>query len=126
MQLTEDRIVKAIIENTVSSLHDYVNSEEFSRLVLNQEPKLETYFKVQIDGQIQERMEKATIMWLKENIPLIVNSEFDIILQDTTRYEKMSNFLQSFRGLAERNIVRMSNLQRMGVSWAIFGGIAFC
>lgn len=114
--------MKAIIENTVSSLHDYVNSEEFSRLVLNQEPKLETYFKVQIDGQIQERMEKATIMWLKENIPLIVNSEFDIILQDTTRYEKMSNFLQSFRGLAERNIVRMSNLQRMGVSWAIFGG----
>lgn len=122
MQSTEDKIVKGIIENTVINLYEYVNSEEFSRLVLHQEPKLETYFKVQIDGQIIKRMEKAIIMWLNENVPLIVNSEFDIILQDITSYEKMSNLLQSFKVLAERNIVRMSNLQRMGVSWAVFGG----
>lgn len=122
MQSTEDKIVTGIIENTVSNLYDYVNSEEFSRLVLHQEPKLETYFKVQIDGQIIKRMEKAIIMWLNENVPLIVNSEFDIILQDITSYEKMSNLLQSFKVLGERNIVRMSNLQRMSGSWAVFGG----
>lgn len=111
-----------IIEKTVSNLHDYVNSEEFSRLVLHQEPRLATYYKVQIDEQIHNPMEKATIKWLNENVPLIIKSEFDTILQSSTKYEKMSDLLKSFNGITEKNIGRLSDLQQTVVSWTILGG----
>lgn len=110
-----------IIEKTVSNLHDYVHSEEFSKLVLHQEPRLETYFKVQIDGQIHHRIEKATNKWLNENVPLIVKSEFDTSLQGT-RYMKMSNLLTSIVGETEHNIELLSNFQRIGISRAILRG----
>lgn len=121
MQSSEDKIVTGIIEKTVSNLHDYVHSEEFSKLVLRQEPRLETYFKVQIDGQIHHRIEKATNKWLNENVPLIVKSEFDTSLQGT-RYMKMSNLLTSIVGETEHNIELLSNFQRIGISRAILRG----
>lgn len=91
-----------IIEKITSSLYDYINSEEFSTLILQKEPKLETFYKMRIDGIIHNRMENATKMWLEENVPKIVKTEFDIILQDITdEYEKMSNLCKNLEGIAE-------------------------
>lgn len=35
----------AIYGKIISSLYDYINSEEFSTLILQEEPKLETFLK---------------------------------------------------------------------------------
>lgn len=68
-----------IIEKIVFNLYDYVNFEEFLRLVLYQEFRFVIYYKVQIDEQIYNLMEKVIIKWLNENVLLIIKFEFDII-----------------------------------------------
>lgn len=104
LHLDEEKIVNDIIGKMISSLYDYINSEEFSNMILQTEPKLETFYKMQIDGQIRDRIEKATKIWLEENAPKIVKTEFDILIQDITdKYEKMSNICRQFEGIAEFN-----------------------
>lgn len=111
-----------IIEKIISSLYDYINSEEFSTLILQKEPKLETFYKMQIDRIIHKRMENATKMWLEENVPKIVKTEFDIILQDITdEYEKMSNLCKNLEGIAETQF--NLSFKEEGFSWTLLSGI---
>lgn len=114
----------AIIEKIISSLYDYINSEEFSTLILQKEPKLETYLKMEVDGVIHRRMENATKMWLEENVPKIVKTEFDILIQDITdKYEKMSTVCKNLEGIA----VNPSEFgfKEEGFSWTLLSGIAW-
>lgn len=113
-----------IIEKIISSLYDYINSEEFSTLILQKEPKLETYLKMEIDGIIHKRMEKATKNWLEENVPKIVKTEFDILIQDIIdKYEKMSTVCKNLEGIAV-NPSEFS-LKEEGFSWTLLSGIAW-
>lgn len=106
----------------ISSLYDYINSEEFSNMILQTEPKLETFYKMKIDGKIRDRIEKATKMWLEENAPKIVKTEFDIIIQDITdKYEKMSNICREFEGIAEFN----NTFKKEGFLMTLASGIAW-
>lgn len=52
-------MVMAIYGKIISSLYEYINSEEFSTLVLQKEPKLETFLKMKIDGIVHKRMENV-------------------------------------------------------------------
>lgn len=118
MQSTEEKIELRIIEKIVPSLHDYINSEEFSKLILEEEPKLETFFKMNIDGEVHNRIEKATKSWLFENVPQIVKTEIDMLLQDITdRYKKMMSISQNVKGIA--GIQFTSRLKLKDVSWTV-------
>lgn len=64
LQSTEGKIELRITGKIIPRLHDYINSEEFSRLILQGGPKLKTYFKMTIDGEIYSRIEKATKCWI--------------------------------------------------------------
>lgn len=98
------------------------NTEEFSNMILQTEPKLETFYKMQIDGKIRDRIEKATKMWLEENAPKIVIAEFDIIIQDVTdKYEKMLNICRKFKGIAEFNFT----FKEEGLVMTLASGIAW-
>lgn len=124
LQSTDEKIELRIIENIVPSLHDYINSEEFSRLILQEGPKLETYLKINIDGEIHKRIEKATKCWLYENVPEIVKTEFDLLLQDITdRYQKMMSISQNVKGIAE--IQFNSRLKLKDVSWTVGSGFVW-
>lgn len=95
-------MIMVIIGKIISSLYDYINSEEFSTLILQMEPKLETFLKMKIDGIIHKRIEKATKMWLEENVPKIVKTEFDLHIQDITdKYDEMSNICKNVEGISE-------------------------
>lgn len=37
------------------------------------------FLKIKIDGEIYDWMEKVILLWLKENVILIIKVEFDII-----------------------------------------------
>lgn len=108
----------------ISCLYDYINSEELSTLILQEEPKLETFYKMQIDGIIHERMEKATKQWLEENVPKIVRTEFEIIIQDITdNYEKLLKICQDFQGIAKKEI--NLSLKEEGITWTVLSGIVW-
>lgn len=124
MQSTDEKIELRIIGKIVPSLHDYINSDEFSRLILQEEPKLKTYLKIKIDGEIRNRIEKATNCWLYENVPQIVKTEIDMLLQDITDiYHKMLSISQHFKGIAE--IQFNSRLKLTDVSWTVASGFAW-
>lgn len=113
-----------IIEKIISSLYDYINSEELSSLILQEEPKLETFFKMQIDGIIHERMEKATKKWLEENVLKIVKTEFDKLIQDITdNYEKMLNICHNLGGIAMTEL-RLS-LKKEGFALTALSGFVW-
>lgn len=113
-----------ITQKILSSLYDYINSEELSKLILQEEPKLETFYKMQIDGIIHERIEKATQKWLEENVPKIVKTEFEIIIQDITdNYEKMSIICQRFGGIADTKL--NPSLRKEGITWTVLSGIVW-
>lgn len=115
-----------IIGKMISSLYDYINSEEFSNMILQTEPKLETFYKMQIDGKICDRIEKATKMWLEENAPIIVKTEFDIIIQDITdKYKKMSNICREFEGIAEFKNNQREEGFAMTLAVTLVSGIAW-
>lgn len=108
----------------ISCLYDYIHSEELSTLILQEEPKLETFYKMQIDGIIHERMEKATKKWLEENVPKIVGTEFEIIIQDITdNNEKILKICQDFQGIAEKEI--NLSLKEEGITWTVLSGIVW-
>lgn len=124
LQSTDEVIELRIIDKIVPSLHDYINSEEFSRLILQEEPKLKTYFKMNIDGEIHHRIEKATKCWLYENVPKIVKTEFDLLLRDINdRYQKMMNISQNVKGIAE--IQFNSKLELKDLSWTVGSGFVW-
>lgn len=120
----KEKIVMTITGKIISCLYDYIHSEELSTLILQEEPKLETFYKMQIDGIIHERMEKATKKWLEENVPKIVRTEFEIIIQDITdNYEKILKMCRKFQGIAE-NELNLS-LKEEGVIWTVLSGIVW-
>lgn len=124
LQSTDEKIELRIIGKIVPSLHDYINSDEFSKLILQEEPKLEKYLKIKIDGEIHNRIEKATKCWLYENVPQIVETEIEMLLQDITDiYHKMLGISQNFKGIAE--IQLNSRLKLTDVSWTVAGGFAW-
>lgn len=124
MHSDEEKIVMAITGKIISSLYDYINSKELSTLILQEEPKLETFYKMQINGIIHERMVKATKKWLEENVPKIVKTEFEIIIQDITdNYEKMSNICREFEGIAEA-VLNLS-FKKEGFTWTVLCGIVW-
>lgn len=124
MHSAEEKIVMTITEKIISSLYDYINSEELSTLILQEEPKLEKFYKMQIDGIIHERMEKATKKWIEENVPKIVKTEFEIVIQDITdNYEKMSNICREFEGIAEAEL--NLSLKKEGFVWTALSGIVW-
>lgn len=108
----------AIYGKIISSLYDYINSEEFSTLILQEEPKLETFLKMKIDGIVHKRMERATKMWLDENVPKIVKTEFDLLIQDITdKYEEMSNICKSLEGISEPQF--QYGIKEEGFFWTV-------
>lgn len=114
----------AIYGKIISSLFDYINSEEFSTLILQEEPKLETFLKMKIDGIVHKRMERATKMWLDENVPKIVKTEFDLLIQDITdKYEEMSNICKSLEGISEPQF--QYGIKEEGFFWTVASGIAW-
>lgn len=124
MNLNEEKMVRDIIGKIISSLYDYINSVEFSTLVLQEEPKLETFLKMKIDGIIHKRMEKATKIWLDENVPKIVKSEFDLLIQDIAdKYEKMSNICRNVEGIAETQFE--ISFKGEGFAWTVASGITW-
>ncbi|XP_011414241.3 transmembrane GTPase fzo-1 [Magallana gigas] len=122
--LNEEKMVMAIYGKIISSLYEYINSEEFSTLVLQKEPKLETFLKMKIDGIVHKRMERATKMWLDENVPKIVKTEFDLLIQDITdKYEEMSNICKSLEGISEPKF--QYGIKEEGFFWTVASGIAW-
>lgn len=123
MQSTDEKIELRIIGKIVPSLYQYIHSNEFSRLILEAEPKIETFSKIKIDGEIHDRMEKATLSWLKENVTLIIKAEFDIILQDIKdSYGNMSSFYQDLEAIADTQF--NSKFKLNGYSWTFASGFA--
>lgn len=124
MKLNEEKMVRDIIGKIISSLYDYINSVEFSTLILQEEPKLETFLKMKIDGIIHKRMEKATKIWLDENVPKIVKSEFDLLIQDIAdKYEKMSSICRNVEGIAEAQF--KISFKGEGFAWTVASGITW-
>lgn len=63
---------------------------------MTEDPNINTLPYYETDGEIHRRMKKPTNLWLKENIPLIIESEYQSILPDVQfKYEDMTNLAQN-------------------------------
>lgn len=111
----EDKTVTAILKKLIDELYSYVNSETLSTQILQEAPKLNTFSKTRIDGEIQSRMTKAFTLWLEKYLPQTVKSEFDNILKETTDgHEKMINVFQNIVG-----VYAFANYRILGLQGAV-------
>lgn len=75
MQKNADSIVNQILQNLTKDLHGYIHSVELTNKVLQAEPALSSFMKINIDREIGKRIKIATESWITKYVPEIIEEE---------------------------------------------------
>lgn len=122
MQKNADFIVNQILQNLTEGLHGYIHSVEFTNKILQAEPALSSFMKINIDREIGNRIKIATESWITKYVPEIIEEEVKrhIFEKAEELSKELEHLKEKLTGISHTFTTESASVK--GVMWTLATG----